>query len=313
MTKPAALARISRRDLLQSKLRSVLVVVMIALPVGAMVGAIVYARTIKIEPAEYQAFGSGTADGVVASNAFPTTPPRVSAGVRLVPQSEFSLRVRRPDGRIEIVTAETMDLRDPIHVGRTTLLSGRAPRDRSEVLVSPALRRWLNVKVGGTVNVYSYAEPLTVTGIARENGDHNASVLVGPDLVADPAYEASSYTSWLVKMPPGRPISSLQLPGGYFLESPYVPSTSVATTVDVSMVAGTFVLLEIVFVAGAALAVGTRRRERTLALLAAAGGRQRDLASVVLLTGLVLGSLGVVVGVVVGIAGARPRSPCSPE
>jgi putative ABC transport system permease protein len=79
----------------------------------------------------------------------------------------------------------------------------------------------------------------------------------------------------------------------------------VATTVDVSMVAGTFVLIEIVFVAAAALAVGARRRERTLALLAAAGGRARDLAGVVLITGVILGAAGVVSGVVLGIAGAR--------
>jgi putative ABC transport system permease protein len=305
MTKLAALARISTRDLRQFKLRSFLVVVMIALPVGAMVGAIVYARTIKLEPAQRRAFAFGTADGLVLSNAFPTTPPSVSAGVRLIPDSQFSLRVRRADGRVEIVSADTMDLRDPIHVGQMTLLSGRAPREPSEVLVSPALQRWLHVKVGGTVSIYSYAKPLTVTGIARDDEYHDSSLLVGPDLVPDRAFEAGFSTSWLVKMPPGCAISSLELPGGYFLEKPYAPSTSVASTVDVSMVAGTFVLLEIVFVAAAALAVGARRRERTLALLAAAGGRQRDLASVVLITGLVLGSLGVVAGVVAGIAGAR--------
>ena len=305
MTKLAALARIARRDLLRFKLRSLLIVVMIALPVAGMVGSIVYARTIKVEPAEQRRFLWGAADGIVAAQGYSTKPPPVPTGVRLVAQFDFSLRVQRGDGRVEIVDAHTADLGDPIHAGQLTLLNGRIPRTSREVLASPKLQQWLHAKVGDRVRALSSPDPLTITGTVRENRFHDQQELVSPDLAPDRT--ASSYYSaaWLIQMPPGRSISSLRAPNGYILETLYTPSTSVATTVDVSMVAGTFVLIEVVFVAAAALAVGARRRERTLAVLAAAGGQPRDLGGVVLITGFFLGALGVLSGIAVGIAGAR--------
>ena len=185
-----------------------------------------------------------------------------------------------------------------------TLLNGRIPRTRREVLASPTLQHWLHAEVGDTVHVLSSPDPLTIAGTVRENRFHDQQELVSPGLVPDRMAGPMS-AAWLVQMPAGRSIGSLTTPTGYVVETLYSPSTSVATTVDVSMVAGTFVLIEIVFVSAAALAVGARRRERTLALLAAAGGQQRDLAGIVLITGLILGSLGVISGITIGIAGAR--------
>ena len=128
MTKFTALARIARRDLLRFKLRSLLIVVMIALPVAGMVGSIVYARTIKVEPAQQRHFLWGTADGMILPQGSSTKPPPVPAGVRLVEQFEFPLRIERDDGRVEIVDAHNADLSDPIHAGQLTLLNGRIPR-----------------------------------------------------------------------------------------------------------------------------------------------------------------------------------------
>ena len=87
MTKITALARIARRDLLRFKLRSLLIVVMIALPVAGMVGSIVYARTIKVEPAQQRHFLWGAADGMILPQGSSTKAPPVPAGVRLVGNS----------------------------------------------------------------------------------------------------------------------------------------------------------------------------------------------------------------------------------
>lgn len=64
------------------------------------------------------------------------------------------------------------------------------------------------------------------------------------------------------------------------------------------------VLLEVVLLAGPAFAVGAKRQERVLALLAATGAERRDLRRTVLAGGLVLGVLGALVGVVAGTATA---------
>jgi putative ABC transport system permease protein len=61
-------------------------------------------------------------------------------------------------------------------------------------------------------------------------------------------------------------------------------------------------LLETVLLIGPAFAVGARRSERQLALLAAAGAERRTLRQVVLQTGLVIGAAAAVLGAGLGIA-----------
>ena len=67
---------------------------------------------------------------------------------------------------------------------------------------------------------------------------------------------------------------------------------------------GGLAMLEIVLLAGPAFAVGARRRQRDLALVAAVGGNPAHVRRIVLADGAVLGVLAAAVGVVVGVAGA---------
>ncbi len=68
-------------------------------------------------------------------------------------------------------------------------------------------------------------------------------------------------------------------------------------------------LIEVVLLAGPAFAVGARRQSRNLALLAASGGTPRQARRVVLASGLVLGSLGAALGVLLGIGVAAAILP----
>ena len=79
-----------------------------------------------------------------------------------------------------------------------------------------------------------------------------------------------------------------------------IASSSVSDYTVLALVV-VMVLIEVVLLAGPAFAVGARRQSRTLALIAAAGGRPRDARRVVLGAGVVLGLLGAVLGVVVGV------------
>lgn len=71
--------------------------------------------------------------------------------------------------------------------------------------------------------------------------------------------------------------------------------------------------LQIVLLAGPAFAVGARRRQRELALVAAAGGTPAQLRRIVLADGVVLGLLGAVAGVAIGAAAAVATLPLMAE
>lgn len=86
------------------------------------------------------------------------------------------------------------------------------------------------------------------------------------------------------------------------------PELAVAAGVAVGML-----LLQIALMAGPAMAVGARRSEQTLALVAACGGHRPQLRRQVLATGLVTGTIGSAVGVTVGatiaVLGRGPGEP----
>ena len=69
----------------------------------------------------------------------------------------------------------------------------------------------------------------------------------------------------------------------------------------------TMALLEVVLLAGPAFAVSARRQPRTLALIAASGGTPPQARRVVLASGVVLGGVAAVLGVLLGIGAARGR------
>ena len=82
-----------------------------------------------------------------------------------------------------------------------------------------------------------------------------------------------------------------------------------AATVAVLGLVVAMALLEVVLLAGPAFAVGTRRQQRALALIAATGGRPRDVRRVVLASGVVLGGAAGVVGAAAGVAVAALALP----
>ncbi|MGW6913520.1 FtsX-like permease family protein [Kitasatospora sp. NPDC054939] len=77
------------------------------------------------------------------------------------------------------------------------------------------------------------------------------------------------------------------------------PDSATTTTVVLATVIG-MALLEVALLAGPAFAVGAQRSRRQLALLAAAGGHRGHVRAVVLGSGLVLGTTGAAVGILLG-------------
>ncbi|MFN8074734.1 MAG: ABC transporter permease [Kineosporiaceae bacterium] len=216
----------------------------------------------------------------------------------------------------------------PDLVGRVRQVSGRAPSAPGEAAISPTLadatglrlgdRATLPTTTGGTTAV-------TVVGIAhpREETSRYGSNLVyaapGTLPTAGPR-DGSSWTTmrWIVG---GTPVTWDDVrrfnEQGFVVRSRAVlldppPDSEVdpsltdanlrakAEAAAYGALVSGLVLLQVCFMAGPALAVGARRQHRTLALVAANGGRRADSRRLVLSGGVVTGAVAAAIGVTLG-------------
>ena len=268
-------------------------------------------------------------------------------GARLLPvPGSTYLPMSSAYGRI---TAEVqgLDLGNPLLRGMVTVLRGKAPAAPDQVAATSAFLSDAGLKLGDTTTLRGSTQPLTITAAVEFPGDLRSERVIGRPadvaaLVASVAggsgtADASSDGNppdWLVSLPGSRSFSWADvLKANQFgfavtsravlndppprAEVPYDKhigsgrsgvADSGALTVAVT-VAG-MALLEIVLLAGPAFAVGARRSRRQLGLVAAAGGDRSHIRAVVLGGGVVLGTVGAALGVVVGaVCVALARTP----
>ncbi|GAB3882780.1 hypothetical protein GCM10029964_041060 [Kibdelosporangium lantanae] len=102
----------------------------------------------------------------------------------------------------------------------------------------------------------------------------------------------------------------------YVLANPPAPGDLYQTGITRNQAAGSayalvggLAMLEVVLLAGAAFAVGARRRQRSLALVAAVGGTPGHVRRIVIADGVVHGIIAGVVGAIVGIGAAALTIP----
>jgi putative ABC transport system permease protein len=188
-----AAIRIARRDALRHKARSVLVVVMIALPVLALTGADVLARTMQLSTSEKVTRALGQADveltiaggtvsqvgtgGGWSSDGTPALPGsaeyakteaaarRLLPGARMIDRVEAGGPISTSGRRLEGVEIQGLDLRDPMTKGIAKLVSGRFARSNDEVALSQPLLGRLHVTVGDSVAVAG--RPFRIVGVIR--------------------------------------------------------------------------------------------------------------------------------------------------
>jgi putative ABC transport system permease protein len=217
------------------------------------------------------------------------------------------------------LSAYGIDMADPITHGMVRIDSGRAPRADNEVLVSPDAVARLGTHVGGVITTIDDgsgpgmfpAHTYTVVGIGELGGGLQEYVLFRPSQMPD-------RPSWLVSMP--GPVTEAQVKalGGVGIsvtsrelllhppaDAPQPPTDQTVAGFSLFGV-GTLIsglgLLEVVLLAGPAFAVGARRRQRDLALVATTGGTPSTLRRIVLADGIVGGVAAAVVGLIAGLA-----------
>ncbi|MGH9127738.1 MAG: FtsX-like permease family protein [Acidimicrobiales bacterium] len=254
-------------------------------------------------------------------------------GSKVIERANANLTVVSKAGLASISLLE-VDLTNPLARGLASITAGRAPRAAGEVVVTPTLASQAGLRIGSTMTATQPAERYRVVGIAADPSKHGVDIAWGlppapagpparpapaPGPVAQPDYLASTthpvtwsevrrlnasgyvvQSRWVDAHPP--PASRSHFVGG---SSPRVNKSVVATYAII----GGLGLLEVVLLAGPALAIMARRRQRTLGLVAAAGGDRRDLRNTVLANGVVLGVVAGVLAVALGIGVARVAEP----
>lgn len=246
--------------------------------------------------------------------------PLLPAGATAIPSESGRLSVRTATGTGS-VAARMLDYTDPLARGIYRPLSGRAPTAPDEVALTPDAVHRLGVGVGGTVHLSDGTRSFRVVATVEDPGDLSATIIVlrSGALPAGTLAADRSELSWLVDT--AAPLTWAAVTGlnehgvtavsRYVLAHPPDPSELAFRGSDdgdrelaiLVLVAG-LAVLEIVLLAGPAFAVGARRRQRELALVAAVGGTPAHVRRIVLADGLVLGAVAAAVGTAVGVGAA---------
>jgi len=332
------LLRLAWRDAVRARGRSMLVLVMIALPVLAVTVADIVIATQDIGSTEVVERRIGAADARVsvegrrawqaadpergASMAQGRRDPEFGPGtlaevlgpdVRAVEQREGQKRVQTDSG-VTPAGIMLLDAADPLADGMVRLDEGRLPAAVDEAFVNHALAD-RGPGLGETLTLVDGTE-LEIVGVGEDMSYRDfPHVQALPGAIAlrdDPAWlvDAGGPVTW-------EQVRALNQHGAMVLSRSVLmdppseselpprlrnldPGLDSAVVAVVALVVA-MVLLEVVLLAGPAFAVTARRQARTLALMAAAGGTPVQARRAVLATGVVLGAGGAALGVGLGI------------
>ena len=332
--RPALL--IAWRDALRHRGRSVLVLVMIALPVLAVSAAAIVLKTSDVSGAEKADRVMGAADALVRTEGAgrmwqapdpdlgyggvaPGTTASTADDVRGVLGDDVRLLpIRRGWGAVRVgsllvdLDVTGVDLRDPLAAPLFDVTAGRLPTGPDEVVANHALLA-KGLEVGDRLDLG--AGEVTIVGAGRDATHRDGPVLLGP--MAAVAEETLDNEAWLVESGPVsweqvlelNEVGAVVTSRAVLADPPDLSATADRMGVDtgedelfaVAALIVVMALLEVVLLAGPAFAVGARRQARALALISASGGTPAQARSVVLASGVVLGAVASVVGLCLGI------------
>jgi putative ABC transport system permease protein len=306
--------RVARRAAARSKARTLLIVLMLALPVFAgTVLLLSYTSTYTSAEAEAR-WQLGTADwqidGDGTEGALATLPP----GSRTTWITE-SRTVVRAGGLYSLRDYVAADVDDELTAGIFFVRAGRAPHGPGEAAVSAALAKATGLGVGDKLAAGAPPRERSIVGIVDAARELSIPLVVTD---ADQPLSAAGHKA-LVKLPPSG-AGWTPFEGGKKCEKTpdgaEVCGSSISTMYrgDVgpssaelavrvaafTLVVG-FAALQVALLAGAAFAIGARRQRRELAMVAAVGASRPQIARMVLANGVVLGALAGGCGVLLGV------------
>jgi hypothetical protein len=324
--------RLASRNAWRARGRSVLIVLLVAVPVLglAAAGTVVLSMTGTVAQTVSAKLGHMSASVIVNSGRVEQNPSgQVTVGSgspssspvsswipaqwRLVPLQQEQLYLRSAHG-VASIAGEAGRSWDHAFAGRFELLKGHAPTSVNELLVTPSALVRLGTHVGGVVQAADSSRKYTVVGTMRDLTLPTDTDAVFGQFGAFPGASVTpgDGTSYYLAGPPvtWSDVLAFNHHGGVVAsraatESINTPDANTGwALVAVFAVIGAFMLVEIALLSGAAFMVGARQQQRSLAVLASVGADRRVLRTAVASGGVVLGVVGALLGIGLGLLAA---------
>ncbi|MFC7484126.1 ABC transporter permease [Luedemannella flava] len=241
------------------------------------------------------------------------------AGSRVAQPSEAGVDMRTAAGT-GLLNGHALDVADPIYAGYVTMLRGRPATAPDEVALSEKAVQRLGADVDGTVTTADRSRTFRVVGIVEFPDMLHEHLVFAPGALPV-GRDSDNYRGeqpWFVTTPgpvTWDEVKRLNALGimvrsrAVLLDPPVIDDPMMGGGSELpepeelalgGLVAGMCVL-EVVLLAGPAFAVGARRRQRQLAIVAASGGTGSHVRRIVLADGVVLGLFGAACGVALGV------------
>ena len=177
------------------------------------------------------------------------------------------------------------------------LVQGRYPAGPGQVAVTSGLAQSLQVRIGSVLSLPGHRQ--TVTGIVENPSDLNDQFVLVPPSAAGPAQRPQEVTVLLDASSDQFAAFTSSFRGPLVWQA---RGANTQGTVAAGALGGVAVLLLLVsLVAAAAFAVIAARRRRQLGMLAAIGATRRQLRTVMVVSGVLVGVIAAVAGVVIGL------------
>ncbi len=312
-------SRLARREVQRRPGRTVLVMLLIALPIAAMVFASVSYRTSQDGASEKFTRRFGAADYAIENAATPTDIATFPTGTRVLRSAEVTVGVLPTDSLPAGWTmVSNLDLGDPMTRGMFRMDSGRAPRAAGEIVLTRTLARAWHAQPGTKLQWRRPQGAFTVVGVGVAVDNFRSEIVFVAGAVEQvvaasderPGAISVNYTDRIDV--PGVPTSADALrqfahhtAGALQYSDRYGHPGS--TKVKVAAIAWGWVvgalLLGIVgIIVSAAFATSARRQLVTLGQLAANGSPERLMRRTMVLQGAWSGVYGSGLGLVAGAA-----------
>lgn len=201
--------------------------------------------------------------------------------------------------------------------GPVDLLSGNVPKSSDEVLLSPSALKRFGVQLGEAISTEG-GQKFRVVGTLRDYASSSTAdiVFAGEGAITDGQASSVVYYQIGGESPDWKEVSTLNKQGIAVLSRSVLlnpPSPEEQVLGQNSGGAGLFVIVSVLFflvplvllpvvvLAGSAFAFGARRQTRTLAVMSSLGASRKTLQNVTIASGVWLGLLGGLSGVVLGV------------
>ncbi len=308
-----ALARVELRQLRRNRGRSLLVVLLIAVPVAAIVGGSALVRITEPTADERATHAMGRAalriDGLQRPEDRAEVRALISADAEVVDvftgMEQVSVPGRRLRARLFAVSPDAIGP-GGLASGMLLIQRGRAPANSGEVALSPVLMGGLDRGIDDTVAL-EYGPVRTITGVVIDSED-----LSLPVVLRTPAAVEHGGRHILLAAVADDDLGAVRRrlgDAGYPAETRADAATADAVLVALVFVLGCVGLFEAALVIAAAFAVSLRRRQYEIGLLGSTGATMKGVTTSLLLSAAALALGGGLLGAALGATGAMAVHP----